>query len=215
MAHLSYDKFDELEDRIKLFDTEYLISYEKEKYEHFHFIVNITDTEYHNFAQDYFKKKYQLRGRAGRKGTPDEGKPRQYGKETTIRDLEKSISYTLKDSNYRTNMCQSYIDEMIEKSFKKNEKETDMKKLFEHLDGSASHWLSIKHKEYYENDKVKLWVNKEILEDIYTYIISRKDIKLSLSRTAINNYFLKYLRTTQHLDVYDKVRMSMKFNNHM
>ena len=62
MAHLPYDIFDELEDRIKLFETEYLIGFEKSKYEHYHFIVKITDTEYHNFAQEYFIKKYKLRG---------------------------------------------------------------------------------------------------------------------------------------------------------
>lgn len=209
MAHLPYEKFDELEDRIKLFETEYLIGFEKSKYEHYHFIVKITDTEYHNFAQEMFIKKYRLRGRAGRKGTPDEGKPRQYGKETTIRSQERAIMYSTKDGEYRTNMDKDYIISLYEKSFKKHDKETDIEKLFKHLDS-----IKFTDPKYDENwNRQGLLKSDQILTAIYRYI-NTSDNKLSLSRTAINNYYLRYLRITDNIDIEEKLYLQMKFNNH-
>ena len=208
MAHLPHDKFDELEDRIKQFDTEYLISYENDKYEHFHFIVNITDTEYHNFCQDYFKKKYKLRGRAIK------DHPRQYGKESKIRDQEKAIQYTLKDGDYRTNMSEMYIDEMVERSFKKDSKKKDMDKLFEYLDKFE---FKDEKFEYFEYGYQKCQYNttiSQILDRIYQYIFTT-DNSLSLSRTAINNYFQKYLRITKNIKVSTKIHLSRSFNNHI
>lgn len=208
MAHLPYEKFNELEDRIKQFDTEYLISYENDKYEHFHFIVNITDTEYHNFCQDYFKKKYKLRGRAIK------DHPRQYGKETKIRDQEKAIQYTLKDGDYRTNMSEMYIEEMVERSFKKDSKKKEMEKLFEYLDKQK--YIVKRYCNEYDESIFKIEDRsaiQTILMDIYIYCDNNPDV-LSISRTSINNYFLKYLRTTRNIDVCDKVQIQMIFNGH-
>lgn len=207
MAHLSLEKFDELEERIKLFDTEYLIAYENAKYEHYHFIVKITDKEYHNFCQEYFKKKYKLCGRAVK------GQPRQYGKEKQIKDLDRSLIYTLKDGNYRTNMDKDYIKELYEKSFKKdNKKEKHMDLLFKHLDSKHIPYDTENYCNQYKVQYCK--TNKDILAEIYYFILKNKDIELSLSRTAINNYFLKYLRTTQLYSIEEKIRMALFFNNH-
>lgn len=216
MAHLPEKEFDFLEEKVKLWDTDYCIGFEKTPYEHFHFVAFITDTEYHNFCQNIFKKHYNLRGKPGRKGTKDEGKGKQYGRKLEkINSDERVIQYTLKDGDFRTNMDKDLIDKLVEQSFRKNEKENNMKKLFEHLDSKSNHWTSIKNKEYMEGGVIKLWINKEILHDIYEFILSNKDVKLSLSKTAINNYFLKYLRITEHISISDKVRMTMKFNNHL
>lgn len=204
MCHLPIDKFDELEDRIKLFETEYIIAHEEGKNSHFHFMVKITDQEYHNFCQDYFKKKYQLRGRAIK------DKPRQYGKERNIKDLSRSMMYTLKDGNYRTNMDEDYIQKLYEESFKKDEKEKDKEKLFKHLE-------CIKFtKPSYDDNWNKIGESKQIqiLTAIYKYINTNKDCKLSLSRTAINNYYLSYLRITDNINMEEKISLQMIFNSH-
>jgi hypothetical protein len=216
MAHLPEKEFDFLEEKVKLWDTDYCIGFEKTPYEHFHFIAYITDTEYHNFCQNIFKKHYNLRGKPGRKGTKDEGKGKQYGRKLEkINSEERVIQYTLKDGNFRTNMDKDLIEKLVEQSFKKNEKERDIKRLFEHLDKEKYGAKVYQHfNEYGTQETYIIHTTRQILEKIYKFIIENKDIKLSLSRTAINNYFLKYLRTTQNIKLCDKVRYAMSFNNH-
>ena len=55
-------------------DRKYLLAGESTPYEHLHYLVEMTDTEYRNYANLTFKQKHKLRGRA------TEGKSRQYGK---------------------------------------------------------------------------------------------------------------------------------------
>lgn len=208
MAHLPLDQFDELEDRIKLFDTEYIIAHETGKNPHYHFIVKITDKEYHNFCQEIFKKKYQLRGRA----TKDN--PRQYGKERNIKDLDRSIMYTLKDGNFRTNMDETTIRNLYDQSFKKDQKITEITKLFEYLD--KKDYTITRYVNDFEEFKYKIdgkSAIRTILLDIYRYCDKNKDV-LSISRTSINNYFLKYLRITDNIDIEDKISLQMIFNGH-
>lgn len=204
MAHLPVDEFDELEDEVKLFSTDYLIAHECADYSHYHFMVKITDTEYHNFSKRIFRDRYALCGRATK------GNPRQYGKIKKVKDEELAMAYTLKDGNYRTNMDEEYIQTIIDKSFKKKDKDTDKQKLFKYLDGFN---FREKHKDHADMFSSNRSIQLQILEAIYRYI-NIEDTNLSLSRTAINNYFLNYLRTTQQYSIEKKIFLQMSFNGH-
>jgi hypothetical protein len=72
----------------------------------------MTNKEYAAMAKRVFIDKYKLKGRWHR--TPDGvTHPRQYGKETKIRDLEKYAKYTIKDQNFISNMSENEIEDII------------------------------------------------------------------------------------------------------
>lgn len=52
------------------------------------------------------------------------------------------------------------------------------------------------------------------LQEIYKFINENPNISLSLSKTAINNYYLNYLRKTKHYSMENKIHFQMYFNNH-
>lgn len=83
--------------------------------EHFHFMVQMTDEDYHKFSKRVFIDKYKLRGRALK------DKPRQYGRVKNIENLERMAAYTIKDGNIVTNMTQEELDHYKTISFKKTE----------------------------------------------------------------------------------------------
>lgn len=71
--------------------------------EHLHFCVEMDLKDYTNYAKRVFIDKYKLRGKATQAG------PRQYGKVKDIRDIDKMLSYTVKEKNYISNFdCTSY-----------------------------------------------------------------------------------------------------------
>lgn len=106
----------------KFKDRRYLVVGEKTPYEHMHFCIHMSSVEYRNFANQVFKQKYKLRGRATK------NERRQYGKIKQIRDLEKLLTYMLKDGieyfkNVWTTMNRKMLEELYEtKSFEKEEK---------------------------------------------------------------------------------------------
>lgn len=114
MAHLSEDEFNYLEEVLQEYNIgNYLIGFENEPYDHFHFLVEMELKDYHNFTQRVFVKKYKLRGKALA------GQPRQYGKIKDIQDLEKLKSYTIKDNNFRSNLPEADVQRIFEQSHKK------------------------------------------------------------------------------------------------
>lgn len=212
MAHIHQNQFDILEDIIKSYETNYLIALETEPYHHYHFIAYLSDGEYHKLSKNLFIDKYALRGRATK------GKPRQYGKvKKTIKDEELAIAYTLKDGNYRTNMDQKTIDKCLKKSYEKTSANIEMEKLCIHLD--AKNYGNNIQNYITDFEEIKFRIDGKpakliILMDIYRYI-NETDNKLSNSRNAINNYYLKYLRTTRSIDMDDRILLQMEFNNHI
>lgn len=107
MAHIPHADADEIRQDLERLETKYILGLEMSSYEHIHFLVLMTEREYTNIRKRLFIDKYKLRGRAVK------GKPRQYGKEKEIRDLEKYTKYCLKDQKYLTNMEKSEIEEII------------------------------------------------------------------------------------------------------
>jgi len=218
MAHIHEDQFDILEDIIKSYETKYLIALEVEPFNHYHFIAYLSDAEYHKFCKNVFIDTYKLRGRAGRKGTPDQGKPKQYGKvRKTIRDEELATAYTLKMGNYRTNMDQKTIDNCLKKSYEKTSQNIEQEKLFQQLDKKNYGENLQRYTTGFEETIFRIGKDRArsvILMDIY-YFINEDDMKLSNSRTSINNYYLKYLRNTKTIDMETKIYLQMEFNNHL
>ena len=72
--------------------------------QHFHFLVQMTESDYHKYAKRCFKDKLKLRGQAR------DGKARQYGKVKKIEDIERMAAYTIKQGNIRTNMTESQLE---------------------------------------------------------------------------------------------------------
>lgn len=132
----------------------YVVCGETTPYEHIHYLVEMDKKDYSAYAKRVFIDKYKLRGQAGRKGTPNEGKPRQYGKVRDIAKLENAISYTLKDDNENlrySNLDSKMIEDYLEKSFKKEERKTKIEKWMEdnktyildlYIEEQNDHWLS-------------------------------------------------------------------------
>ena len=62
MAHIPHTEKEYIKEQLSSF--KYLFGMETSEYEHFHFLVEMSDKEYHSFSKRVFKDKYKLRGRA-------------------------------------------------------------------------------------------------------------------------------------------------------
>lgn len=117
MAHINHEHIDYVETTLNNYGIgKYIIAMEETTYQHMHFIVQMTDEDYHKFSKRVFKDKFKLRGRAIK------GEPRQYGKIHNIEDIEKAKAYTCKDGNLRTNMTDEEIKKYIDSSFQKEDR---------------------------------------------------------------------------------------------
>ena len=105
MAHISHKECETL--CKDLAPYKYLFGMETSDYEHYHFLVEMSDKQYHAFSKKIFKDRYKLRGRAIK------GSPRQYGKENHIRDIQKIARYSCKDKNVRTNLTEEELDDLL------------------------------------------------------------------------------------------------------
>lgn len=105
MAHIKHSDKEYIKEQLK--DFKYLFGMETCEYEHYHFLVEMSDKNYHAFAKRVFKDKYGLRGRA------ISGAPRQYGKVSQIRDIQKIARYTCKDKNIITNIGEEELDAIL------------------------------------------------------------------------------------------------------
>ena len=220
MCHIGRQNIDLLETEIRdNYETRYyIIACENDvndknaTYDHFHFMVEFSSSqEYHNFCQKIFKTKFDLKGQAGRKGTKDEGRPKQYGKVSKIKEVEKACSYTVKScvdfpEFLRTNMGQEDIKIIMEKSFKKKDRDKQIIKLLDILEKGLKdklHSLSMCSQNKIDN----------ILGLIYETIID-KDFDISMSKTSINSLFEKFVRSTSLLNLKQKAVTMMIFNRH-
>lgn len=114
MAHIALKDWNDVIQIIerKFSKRKYLVVGEKKPYEHMHFCIDMSDKEYRNFANQVFRQKYNLRGRASN------GKSRQYGKIKEIRDLELLLAYMLKDGiEYHKNVWTTMDKNMLEKLY--------------------------------------------------------------------------------------------------
>lgn len=112
---LPLEELQNLEDKLKNYiqdESRYLIAHEiasVTKKSHFHFIVEFEIEDYNKFRDAIIRKHYGLT-----KGS--------YGKVNDIRNINKLLSYCLKDDGERrTNFQPDQVEEYLKKSFKRPE----------------------------------------------------------------------------------------------
>jgi len=180
MAAIAHSEFDYIVQVIQEYDIgEYLIAAEttteahkETNGEHFHFVVQMNDKDYHKFSKRLFIDKYKLRGKAVK------DKPRQYGRVKKIEDFNRMCAYTVKDGNIKTNMDAVTLQSFKDIAFKSKEKQDFRDKLMEFMTtkfyGYNNQWdipvcPSFKHLgiaviEYYRKEAIGLPVTKTQIE---------------------------------------------------
>lgn len=136
MACIEHKHREDVMNYLKSYDIGYyIVSFETSKSshaetngEHMHFVVQMSEKDYHTLTIRVFKNKYNLRGRAV------DGKPRQYGKVKEIENLEKMKAYTLKEGVYETNIPDEEIEMLYSMSKSKNEEADKEDELMKYLD---------------------------------------------------------------------------------
>lgn len=137
---------------------------------HIHFLISTSNKRYKAFIQ-HLKKTIPLRGQA------KDGLSRTYGKvQEQIRDLMLMGAYTLKSQQqYKTNIPQKIIDEMIEISYSKG---TDDRKVVSEI----MEFISTNLKEVEErNESLKyrdaplILCDQHVKQAILHYYLNRKD----------------------------------------
>ncbi len=121
---IKHEYFNEVKDVLMQYPNEgYIISKEisldahkESEGQHMHFIVKMTEDDYHRFAKRIFKQRFGLRGRA------QTDLPRQYGKVKHIENLERMKAYTLKDGHFETNLSEEEIVALQQLAHKKEHK---------------------------------------------------------------------------------------------
>lgn len=156
--------------------------------EHFHFCVQMTDTDYHSFSKR-LKVKYSLSGRA------TVNTSRQYGKVKEIENLELMKAYTIKSGNIRSNLTEEELEHLKGKSYEKNEKKTFEKELIEKFDtslGFDSNWINLIHTGGYEINWNTCAFNFERAQNVIIQHYLEKNAKMpppSILKNHVKLYF--------------------------
>lgn len=143
MAHIKHDQIEYIKKYIDNRFSEYIIAMEVSSTvgEHMHFLLKPEDQDsYHKLAQNVFKQKYKLRGKATK------GKCRQYGKVKEIENIQKMMAYTVKDGN-----CIIKVED-------KKQIETALMESFQKVDNLGK--LDKIMKEYIDENKTKEYKEK-------------------------------------------------------
>lgn len=202
---LKVSEYDYLEETLLEYDIgQYIIGHEthnaegKEK-SHFHLLFEATEQIYTNFSKRIIDK-YGLR----RKG---KGGVIKYGKVKQIRDIDKMKSYTVKDSNIRTNIPEEELQNIIDKSFKKTTQKLICEEIREDIDRylKQQQWqLS-----FYEHEtltgitKVKYNDPKRIVKKQMISISLERDLKLS--KAGLQSYYIYWLKHSELLSKQEKI----------
>lgn len=184
MAHIPHEHIDYVEETLKGYDIgQYIISLETSKYEHMHFIVEMTMEDYHRFSKRVFKDKFKLRGRAVK------GEPRQYGIIKKIENIENAKAYTVKDGNVRTNLDQAELEKYLEQSFKKAEDKAMIDEIVEELENRYAEAYMKSYNEVHIED---VCFNRVIARYAIIDIMREKGLK-SISRNKVENILYRYM----------------------
>lgn len=184
MAHIPHENIDYVEETLKGYDIgQYIISLETTKYEHMHFIVEMTIEDYHRFSKRVFKDKFKLRGRAIK------GEPRQYGIIKKIENIENAKAYTVKDGNVRTNLDQAELEKYLEQSFKKAEDKCMIDEIVEELENRYAEAYMKSYNEVYIED---VCFNRVTARYAIIDIMREKGLK-SISRNKVENILYRYM----------------------
>ena len=147
---------------------------------HFHVVAEMTTDQYTKYADAILRKKYKLKGNK-----------KEYGKVNKINDVNKAISYILKDLaekdaaermlGMRSNIDEIELQQFLENSYKKSddkchietciEKIAPMKLQYEYSDDDLL-WYKIKILEYYQEKKIDVGYKK--IDRIFEMYINRQ-----------------------------------------
>lgn len=165
---------------------------EKEK-EHFHFLFEGSEQIYNNFSKRIVEK-YNLR-RKGRGGLI------KYGKVKNIRNLERMMTYTLKDNTFRSNMDNKMIQSYFEKSFKKELKKELIDNIVEYID-EQEHWSA--HKFTVLCCQTWQATRQQAMSHLIDYLV---DNNIRHSKSALANWIYQFfIRSTKYTN-YQKKQM--------
>lgn len=159
--------------------------------QHMHFCVQINDKDYHSFSER-LKRKFKLRGRAVK------GSPAQFKCLTKIENLEKMMSYTLKDGVYDSNMSEAQLKVLYEQSYQKKESRTLWERVIAHLDKVPMY--PDKESLYNKYDQYINDLRKAIIE----FHITEKTMK-GLTKSSVESAARKYIMYHSHILHSDKV----------
>jgi hypothetical protein len=180
-------------------DARYIISMEvvKDKHvetkgEHFHFVGDMSDKQYDTFRKTIIVKKHN------RQGIARNGIGRQYGKIGKIRDETKLMTYTCKDKNLIfKNIDLKTVQQYIQESYKKEEREFPFKQLMETLKSQSRSFYACK----YDNDKLEQ-VNAVMYDRIEFAIIQfyldNSTAEKTITKSQIKNITTKFLMYYTH-----------------
>lgn len=193
---IDHDQFDVIEKIFHEYDHGlYIIaaeSTEKEK-EHFHFLFEGTEQIYTNFSKRLCDK-YKLR-RKGRGGLI------KYGKVKQIRNLERMLTYTLKDNSFRSNMDPISIQTYFEKSFKKELKKELIDNIVEYID-SQECWQAFKFT--VTNCQTWIAIRKTAMSHLIDYLV---DNNIRHSKSALANWIYQFFIRSSKYTNYQKKEM--------
>ena len=161
--------------------------------EHFHFCCDMSNKNYFNFAKSCFKDDHKLNGKA------HDGIPRQYGKVSEIKNLEKMQAYTLKDGCYVSNMDVEKIKELYSKSTPKKEKINIYDKCMNNMKTVPppgylrDNWSYISDLKY---------------EVLRTHI--KEDVRKDVSKLIMERYIRMFLMYHSDFSEEEKIRLMMQ-----
>lgn len=181
-------------------DAKYIIAMEvaKDKHietkgEHFHFVGDMTDKQYDSFRKSILVKKYQ------RQGVARNGVGRQYGKIGKIRDETKLMAYTVKDNNiiYRKIDLKT-IQELIQKSYHKEERQFPLKELMEHLKSQSVYFYETMYDDRDHIHKLNACRYDKIEFAIIQFYLDNSTCEKILTKSQIKSLTTKFLMYYTH-----------------
>lgn len=180
--------------------------------EHMHFMVQMSDKQYHAFSKRCFKDKYQLRGKALK------DKARQYGKVQKIKDVHRMKLYTCKDGKVRSSLDEETVMALIEEASHEEwakEYHDDMEALMAYLSSAKIEPPKDLHKEYHSGweygtaqDSYAI-LCKKVIEYYVKNQKSRKGLTRSSIESLVRKFILYYYKDIDDKDRTEWIYMSL------
>lgn len=215
MAHIKHTERTYIKGYIDNRFTDYIIAYETSPKvgEHIHFILWAENPQdYHKLCQNVFKQKYNLRGRATKNSC------RQYGKVKKIEDIDKMMSYTVKDKNcdYKVgaHLTKDDIKAAFDKSYKKEDNLYKLEKIMlEYINEKKSQEFKADDSGCYYPVANRFSLNRGQFITKYTTVYFELFGKVP-TRNMLINAVVKYDRQNGIRWYLDTVRITNQYNNY-
>lgn len=160
--------------------------------EHMHFMVQMSDKDYHAFSKRCFKDKYNLRGKALK------DKPRQYGKVGKIKDVHRMKLYTCKDGNVKSNLDEETVMSLIEESSHEEwqkEYHSEVEAVMGYLNSVKMQPVKDIYKQYHSGyEMIQAQENYALLcKKVIEYYVKNQKSRKGLTRSSIESLVRKFI----------------------